>query len=340
MRVALILTTMLLAAGLVTAGSASEPEITDPAADATTGGQPGCPGGAAACAGPAQVIDIIAAWIIEADDRLTFAVQTSGSEAHKAYGPMDFDAVFTVAGTEFTAGIHLGQSSTAGGDDAVEPRGIASDARIGADQYEFTVMRADLGAPAAGDVLDGFYMTSKLNNAGTGANSADRAPDADGVTFTFALGADEPAPPTQLNVTGEELVHEFVGNGTDAAFLINWAGPANVTMDLMLNGTGNVTLNVTAPSGDTVFACNCTDGTMEAFSAEAGNWTIHIDYKAFNGTANLVMSETVAAPASEEPEGTEGNQTAAPEDEDGEDAPLPVAMLLAGIAVAAVIRRR
>lgn len=330
---------LLLFVGSAWAGSASEPEIVDGTTDATANGQPACPPEPTACAGPGQVIDITQAWIVEYEDKLTFAVQTLGSEANKAYGPMTFDATFVVAGVEFTAGVLIGMSSTAGGDDAVEPRGIATDARIGGDQYEFDVSRADIGAPIAGDVLSGFYFHSALDNAGSsGARTEDRAPDADGVEFVFALGA-PPAPDTlELNVTGE-LVHDF--NGTGAMYRINWTGPANVTMAFTMAGNGTVNLTVLDPAGTEQFTCRCTGNETQHFQAEAGAWAIHLDYSAFNGTASLRMFESpTETHQGTPPSESEGNTTTTDEPEQGEESPLPLVVGLVGLVAAVALRRR
>ncbi len=346
MRVLVCVTALLLLAAPVMGGTASEPEITDAVFDTTTGGQPACPPAGGTCAGPGQVLDVVTAWVTEYDDRIMIALTTSGSEANKAYGDMTFDAIFTVAGIEFTAGILIGLSETAGGSSAVEPRGIASAARIGSDQYEFDIMRADIGSPVAGDVLSGLYIDALLDNGNVGsANTIDRAPDTDGVEYVFTLGA-PPVPATELiqvNVTGD-LQHIF--NGTGAIYNITWTGPANVTMAFSMAGNGTVNLTVLDPTGGEQFACTCEANETKDFVSEAGNWTIHVDYSDFNGTAVLTMNETIVAVDDETDDGsdeTDGNETAAPKDdaeEPGEDSPLPVFAVLAALLVAVVSRRR
>jgi hypothetical protein len=346
MRIVALVTFLLLSSTFVLAGSASEPEITDGSADATSNGSPACPPNPTACAGPGQVIDITAAWVKESEDMVTFFVQTLASEAHKAYGPMMFDAHFQVAGVEFTGGIGLGQSSTAGGDDAIDARGIAVAARIGTDVYEFDVLRSDLGTPAAGDLLAGLYITSAADSAGVSSTrTTDRAPDADGVDYVFTLGAADAGELIQLNVTGAPLEHVF--NGTGAQYAINWTGPANVTMRLAAMGNGTFNLSITDPSGAEAYSCACpASNVTNDFTAVAGNWSIQIDYSAFNGTVTLSLAETLPAMMESESEngsqqtgnGTmDGNGTAEPASKDSPPAALP--LLMVSVVVLALARR-
>ncbi len=262
---AVIASLALASVPVVIGGTASEPEITDPLGDAEfRGGAPACVEGEQ-CTGPGAVVDFLKVWLVETDDLLTFVIQTSSAEAAKAYGPHTFDAHFTIGDDAYTAGMHIAASDTApapvGGSAAATPTGAASAARIATDQYEFDVLRADLGLPLPGVELAGLYLTSELDHLALGqATVTDRAPSTGGVSYTFMLGA-PPAPAIVYeNITAFPFLVETT-NATTGVFQYNWTGDAAFRFVGEVLG-GNMTINVTA-SNETVFAWSGTEGLDE-----------------------------------------------------------------------------
>lgn len=359
MRIIVLTLVALLAAPLAYAGDASSPEITDATGDATFSatGANACPGGD--CQGPAAVADIIQGWVVETETMLTFVVQIVSAEANKVYGPQEHQVFFTYQGTEYDAGIRLGTSSTAGGDDAVDPMGIATAARIGSDQYEWDVLREALGSPGAGDKLEGMYMTS-YQQGQTAGDTEDRAPDSDGVTFSFALGGGDESPVVYSDHDGTNLsLVATYTEPTDRVEVNNWTFDGHdVDFRLDFNGTGTIAVQVLDGAGDEVLNGSFESGLHEEAISNGteGTWVVNVTLSGVNGTYSLLL-EPHGAQSGDQGDGsttgdgtTDDDMTGDADDPDGgpegnataedEDTPWLAAPLAVFVLVALAARRR
>ncbi len=278
------------------AGTASEPEVTDAGKDVTgPGGAPACGGGQ--CAPPASFADLLTGWIALEGDNVVFRIDSANNA--NAYGPADYVFHFTIAGIEYAAGLHAEAANSAGGlpgSGAVTPTGVATEAAWIDTVITITVPLAAIGNPAGGAVITNTFLTSLVNAAAQGPMT-DRAPDSGfGADFVFPM-LEITAPATvYLNVTEGPLSHSHVSNMTaDSSYLINWTGPASITLDLALTGTGSANITLVDANGTEAFTCICEapDNQTVKLVAAPGVWQLYVNYTAFNGTSSVTLAETI-----------------------------------------------
>lgn len=339
---------VFLVAPLAHAGTAEDPEVSDAGGDSVST-QDGL--GAAGA-------DLVKAWYTEDGDNVLFHFESGGMCADSTE-TIEYRWIASV-GDDVAFGADLfGQGALcfSGEDDTtISATGAATAASFTGNVATLTIPRTAFGDGADGTVLSGTFGTALAYVGDPAAwNDSDRAPDDGGGRDYVLGGVVDDGPVLQvINVTDPELQHaQSATTPLDAAFLLNWDGPANVTFALTIEGAGNITVDVLDPSGGSQFDCVCTDGTNETleFMSEAGRWSVNITYAGFTGDASLHMYPTPEPGAGNEPQDPDdggpddGNTT---DDEDaadggddgGEDSPLPFFVLLVALMVAAVRARR
>lgn len=169
--------------------------------------------------------------------------------------------------------------------------------------------------------------------------------DLSSVTLPVLEGTPPPSVDAQTayeNVTGS-LLERALSDATGTTVL-NWTLEADSgTLELAWDLTGgSLGVKVVAPGNQTLFdqPVNGTGSAIVSEMAAAGLWQVTLN--AHNATGNVTLGATPASPGDPDTgnEHGDGNETEDPLDDDPaqKDSPLPLALALAGLAVAA--RRR
>ncbi len=151
------------------------------------------------------------------------------------------------------------------------------------------------------------------------------------------------------NLTSDIIELEWAWNATSESNIYNWTGPAgDLAIVFTSNVTaGNVSLLVHGPEGELV---NRTFQGLDAsalnVTVPAGNWTLRVDAMDATGAMRLEIRPVPADDPGpgDVPQDDDDAPTDAPDDDgtgEGEDSPAaPLALLLVGLALVALRRRR
>jgi hypothetical protein len=163
-----LLLSLVATSPAIMAGSASDPEISDPSGDDAANQAAANLGSGAA--------DLVAAWISgETADSIQVTVETFGAIANAPGDGFAYTYVvhFNVSGTDTSFNF------------AADGTGAGSNITISGDTATINYEKADLGAPVPGAALSGFYVTSSETNSG---QYSDRAPD-EGFGRNYTVGS-------------------------------------------------------------------------------------------------------------------------------------------------------
>ena len=174
---------MVLGASPVQAGTEANPEVTDPAADQGIEGQSVDEAGFAAA-------DIIAGWVgNETATAINFYVKASANinggnvQGQAATTQYTYNFHFTVKG-----GADYVATASVLFDAKVTPSGAAKTATVAGSILTLTVLKADIGNPAAGAVIEKLFIDSAVTlPPATQVLVRDRAPNADTSTTVYVV---------------------------------------------------------------------------------------------------------------------------------------------------------
>ncbi len=172
-------------------GTEAAPEIQDPANDQKLFGQAAQP----ACGTPASTacvgtrIDLLTIWI-DAETATTFNVNivSSGPPEGAASSNSEWSFHATFGGTEVVSRAVAAGGATVG---QATPAANIESVAIEGNKLTMTIAKSIYAGATAGSQLTGVFVSSASTSLGPmpAALSTDRAPDADGVTYTFAGGS-------------------------------------------------------------------------------------------------------------------------------------------------------
>ncbi len=344
MRTTWFLIAMLVLAQAVAAGTADDPEVSDPGGDKVSTNP----------ALGASAAELLKGWYEEVGDDVLFHF-TSGAMCADSTETVEYRWYATVDGAEVAFGADLfgqGNFCFSGMDDTtITPTGAATAASYTGAQATLTIPRDVFGDD--GTIIAATYGTSKAYvGSPTVWNDSDRAPDADGGRDYVLGGIDEAPESLVLNVTDEELRHVLNATApTTSTTTLLWEGPANTTFTIRQNATGTVAINVTDADGNVKLDCVCgQEASNHTFTAVAGVWNVTIQLTNFTGQLEVAMVPAPAGQTSDDaPEqaddaddsegaAQEGNATG-PDAPSGqplnEDSPMPLVVAVLALVIAA-----
>lgn len=372
-----LLLALLFLAPLASAGSESDPEVTDPAGDSMH-------------ADPGR--DVVAFWIedtlaeVDGAPALAFRLVTADDFQHNAalFAAHDhFRVGFQTATVDGHPYVDFRPSNEAtGGAPTSETLacrfGVAADASSYADLpaevalsstvegASFTcLLPLDLLGGVAGQTLTDLHVrylqTFRGPTSGGDAigpldsPTLDRAPD-DGAGRDYVVPSLDAGPLT-LYDEAEGVPFQARGafaNATTLTQVYNWtAAPGDLLLRVDASvAAGNVTVRVVDDGNETVYECLCDANRSDEVPLNvtaAGVWRISMSYDGFAGnlTVSLDAAPEPTGEAPEDPEDPEPEPTGTEQEPEGgnataqpsEDTPLPVWVALVAVALVAARRR-
>ncbi|HEX2066089.1 MAG TPA: hypothetical protein VHI93_04680, partial [Candidatus Thermoplasmatota archaeon] len=232
-------------------GTAAAPEVTDASNDQAVADTVPISMQPPALTTVGLNVDLQAGWVGETADTLQLTIQVQGTGGPSASSATAYAFHFEAGGTTYQATAVMDLADQGGGTPgtgSITPGGVATAAVAAGDHLiVLTVPKSAIGNPAAGASLDNLFITAEGRTGGAQATVSDRAPDTGAGTPYLLTGGGTPAPTvvrTTLSNSTVSITHGFA-NATTALYIHNWTqGPAQALLDLVVDGSGNVTVQV------------------------------------------------------------------------------------------------
>lgn len=275
------------------AGTASAPEVTDASDDQAVAGTVPISTQPPAGTTVGLNVDLQAGWVTETADALKLTIQVQGSGSPSASSATAYAFHFETGGKSYDATATMDvadQGSGVPGTGSITPGGAATAAAAAGDHLiVLTVPKSGIGNPGAGAALSNLFITAEGKTGGVETTVSDRAPDANaGTNYVLTGGGGATVTRSTLTNATVSIVHGFSG-ATTASYAYNWTqGPASASIRLVVQGSGNATVDVKDASNLTIFRMARTqaDRTLN-LTTRAGTWSITLNYTQFRGNLSL-----------------------------------------------------